>query len=480
MGDHNQDQFSRGGQYTERYYSSLPTPASISSEQTSYTPGGCYPEQPPLQDSGSIWGPEPQTRHLLPTPSQYGVHDGQQPYETYQQCYIHESRRRASSSRDQYSSKEAVPNQALNRLSQARSYEGNPLPPPYQEYNAQRLFSDQPNSSLQQLLSSPNQSMSSASSSVRFPVNKLTKVIAIPATDATAGSPFLRAYPPVLQNFNIPQESFLEFIDRFNRAAVASPPVQILGLAGNIVSMVPLHTAQIVGGTINAASNFGSRAIAKGHTEMVLRDANRDIFEPRGLKVQVAKLDAVASIGRMPILTPGGKIEKHAAVLQPFESDDNYRFSTAQERRLKGLAPWIERLDVAGLPQLAEGSNMLSKMHASVSENQRRKGEEKMLKERGKIQKEFSKGSEKAQKEYEKKMAELDRDQSRAEGRRKDKDRQRDLRRVEERREKAEREFEHRMTRSEKERMKDDKEEKGLKKILFLIVTNLDGRVANM
>ena len=321
--------------------------------------------------------------------------------------------------------------------------------------------------------------MSSASSFNHSPANKLAKVIAIPATDPTAGSPFLRAYPTVLQNFNISRDGFLEFLDRFNRAAVASPPVQILGLAGNIVSMVPLHTAQIVGGTINAASNIGARAIAKGHTEMVLRDANRDIFEPRGLKVQVAKLDAVASIARMPILTPDGKIEKHAAVLQPLEGDDDYRFSTAQERRLKALAPWIEQLDVEGLPQLAEGSSMLSKMHASVSESQRRKGEEKMLKERRKIHKEFSKESEKAQKEYENKMAELDRDQSRAEGRRKDKERERDLRRVEERREKAEKEFKHRMARSEKERMKDDKEEKGLKKILFLIVTNLDGRIAN-
>lgn len=322
--------------------------------------------------------------------------------------------------------------------------------------------------------------MSPASSSTLFSVNRLAKVIAIPATDPTAGSPFLRAYPSVLQNFNLPRENFLEFLDRFNRAAVASPPVQILGLAGNIVSMVPLHTAQIVGGTINAVSNIGSRAIAKGHTEIVLRDANRNIFEPRGLKVQVAKLDAVASIARMPILTADGKIEKHAAVLQPFESDDDYRFATAQERRLKALGPWIEKLDVEGLPQLAEGSNMLSKMHASVSENQRKKGEEKMMKEREKAQKEFFKGSEKAQKEYEKKMAELYRDQSRAERRRKDKDRQRDLRRVEERREKVENEFEHRMARSEKERIEDDKEEKGLKKILFLIVTNLDGRVANM
>lgn len=366
------------------------------------------------------------------------------------------------------------------------SYEYGPTPPPYQPYVAGPShftpIYDTPASHPSSLQSTrqpspitPHYAPINAISSGR----KLTQIIAIPATEATAGSAFLRAYPPVLQQYNISREQFLSFLDNVNRAAVASPPVQILGLAGNIVSMIPLHTAQMVGGAVNAASNIGTRVIAKSHTEMVLSKANKELFKPYGLQVQVAKLDAVAAIARMPILGPDGQVNKKCSILQPLQNGEQSQFVTAQERRLQALGPWIERLDLEELPELAEGSNFLSKMHASASERGRAKGEKNMMKDRGKAQKEYSKDYEKAQKEYEKKMAEVDRDQAKAERKRKERSRERELRKVEKKRAEIEERFSQDMGKAEKHRQKDDKEEASLRKLLFLIVTNADGRIVH-
>lgn len=313
-------------------------------------------------------------------------------------------------------------------------------------------------------------------SSISSP-GKLTKAVVIPATNTALGSPFLRAYAPALSGLGISREDFLGFVDKLNRVAVASPPLQILGLAGNIVGMVPLHTAQIVGNSVNMAAKVGVAVASKGATEICLRDANKELFGPRGLKVQVAKLSAVAAITRMPILTADGKIDKKASLLQPLDDEFECATMSAQQRRINALGSYIEQLEIEDLPELGRGSNPLSRMHAAVSEKQRAKGEKKMLKERAKGQKEWTKDLEKAEKEYAKKLRELEKEESKAQGRRREKKREEDLLKVKHEREKLEAKYEKELGKVEKDRVKDDKEEEGFKKILFLIVTNLDGKV---
>lgn len=205
---------------------------------------------------------------------------------------------------------------------------------------------------------------------------------------------------------------FLQFLDGLNRAAVASPPIQVLGLAGNIVSMVPLHTAQIVGGAVNTAAKIGTVAVSKGRVEAHLREANRDIFGPKGLKAEIAKLSALAVMAKMPILGPDGKVDKNLPLLQDLE-DDTLTLP-AQHRRVQALEKWIEKLEVLDLPTAEQSSNPISKMHASASERQRRKEEEKLVKDRSKAEKDWKKDSKKLEREYNKKMRELERDENRA------------------------------------------------------------------
>jgi hypothetical protein len=72
----------------------------------------------------------------------------------------------------------------------------------------------------------------------------LRQPIAIPATAANLGSHFLRTNPTELGAFNLPPSDFLSFLDELNRLLVVSPPVEVLGLAGDIVGLVPFATAQ--------------------------------------------------------------------------------------------------------------------------------------------------------------------------------------------------------------------------------------------
>ncbi|XWW97873.1 hypothetical protein V2A60_005869 [Cordyceps javanica] len=304
------------------------------------------------------------------------------------------------------------------------------------------------------------------------PANQLGdafKLIAIPATSAKLGSPFLRAYPPALEFCGISRPSFIQFIDRLNRAAVASPPIQVLGLAGNIVGFVPLHTAQIVGNAVNLAAKVSTVAVSKGRTEMLLKEANNTMFKAAGLEVQVAKLDVVAKLGQIPILDQEGKVNKNSSILLPFDGDEHDRTMNAHERRVQALATWLSPLDVESLPELDEANNVLGRMHAKVSERQRQKEEAKVVKDRNKMYKSYAKDRAKEDGEYWEKMREYNDREARIQekgGRRMEKE----LQELRKKREKLTKEHDKEVGKIEKERRKDDKEEESMRKILFLVI----------
>ncbi|KAJ4258850.1 hypothetical protein NW762_007937 [Fusarium torreyae] len=303
------------------------------------------------------------------------------------------------------------------------------------------------------------------------------KPIAIPATSSKLGSPFLRAFPPILEDrYNFPREVFLRFLDDLNRAAVASPPVQILGLAGGIVSMVPLGTAQIVGNSVNAAANLSTFAMSKSRSELCIRKANKELFMPRGLKLEFAKLDAVARCAQIPILNSEGKIEKNTMILGPLEDALEQSSMSAQQRRLQALEPWIAPLDLTPLPDLHVPDNFISKMHAATSERQRLKEEKKIEKDRVKAHKDWTKDSRKAQEDYEKEMRKIEKETLKVHKKcaKDPRELEKELKKLNKEREKCEKEYDKEMGKVDKDRQKDDKEEKGVRKVLWLLIRPLD------
>lgn len=305
---------------------------------------------------------------------------------------------------------------------------------------------------------------------------RLIKPIAIPATSHKLGSPYLRAYPSILATYGISRDSFLDFLDKLNRVSVASPPAQVLGLAGNIVSFVPLHTAQIVGGAVNAAANLSTYAMSKGQTEMLVRNANETLFAPRGLKLEVVRLDAVAKLTGMPILNASGKVDKNLSLLAPIvdtEGCDTEPIS-AQQRRIDVMLPWIQPLEISPLPDVNTPDNLWSKLHAKASERQRGKEERKLLKDRKKAHEDYSKDSQEAQHELEKKTLELYKEEQKILKKEKGKKLDSELRKVEKERAKVRKEYEEEMRSVEKDKRKDDKEEEGMRKILWIIIRELN------
>ncbi|KIW90100.1 uncharacterized protein Z519_09531 [Cladophialophora bantiana CBS 173.52] len=365
-----------------------------------------------------------------------------------------------------------------------------PYPYPYPHAHAQPL----PSSRL-----SPASSQSQSQSQSR---SRVAKPIAIPATLARYGSPFLRAYPPCLAEYHISPTLFLSFLDTLNRVAVKSPPLQALSLAGNMVGFVPEPTAQIVGAAVNLTAEISAGVVQRGRTEIELRRANTDIFNPRGLKVEIAKTEALAKlVGMDGVFDDRGKLNKNARLLLPLEGvaeadagspaqyDDNV---SGQQRRLDAMRPWIAELEVTPLPLIDVPTNALSQLTVKMSEMDRRNGEKKLVAKRNKLQNEYRKEAAKAQMEFDREMAKLNKDVEKhlreiddklADATRKQKsrdvaklerDRQRVLDRYDRERRKEEKDFQKDMREVEKDRMSDDTEEKSMRKLNWLVIRNLN------
>lgn len=323
--------------------------------------------------------------------------------------------------------------------------------------------------------------------------SKLGKPIAIPATLAAYGSPFLRAYPPALAAYSIPPSTFLAFLDTLNRVAEKSPPLQALGLAGNVIGFVPSAAAQMAGGIINLTAGVATGVLQHGRTEIELKRANEELFRPRGLKVEIAKTEALAKLAGIPgVLDASNKLNKKARLLMPLEPID--MTSTAsisgQERRLESMRPWIAELDVTPLPDIDQPTNALSRLTVKANERNRAKGEKKLIEKRGKAAEEFNKESRKARRELDKEMDKIERerdkdlrdvdkklDEADRKGRNADRwerERERILNRFEREKTKVEERYQREIDKADVGSLSDDEEEKNMRKLYWLVIRDIN------
>ncbi|KAJ6184373.1 hypothetical protein N7519_005674 [Penicillium mononematosum] len=172
------------------------------------------------------------------------------------------------------------------------------------------------------------------------------KPIAIPAITSSSDSPFIRAYPPVLRNHQLPKESFLTFLDQLNKDIVA---------------------------TVSGLASLGSQGMSKSRTDSSVKQANKDIFGPRGLRVEIGKLDALAHVAKLPILDSQGKINRQAplflqlqneASMANAEIDERQQQELNLQRRIATLQPWIAELEFEILPWSSKSK--LTRFNASL------------------------------------------------------------------------------------------------------------------
>ena len=258
---------------------------------------------------------------------------------------------------------------------------------------------------------------------------------------------------------------------------VVSPPVRALGIAGSIVGMVPLVTAQIVGGAVDVASKLAAHGMSKGRSEMFIREANKKIFAPRGMRVDIVKLEVVARVAGIPGLGADGKVNKDAKLLAPIDGLE--ADLSAQQRRLIAFAPWTSPLELIPSDHQDVPDNMFAKIHAAASERQRSKEETKMLEKRAKAQRKGDKRLDKLREDFDKDMDKLNKDEAKV--RRKEAEKPEkmasELRKLEKERGKVQREYDEKNEGAqggEGKSVKKDKEEAAVRKILWLLIRNQD------
>ncbi|PVH78895.1 hypothetical protein DL98DRAFT_381553, partial [Cadophora sp. DSE1049] len=208
--------------------------------------------------------------------------------------------------------------------------------------------------------------------SVPIQPTPLTKPIVLPQIRKGRTQAFFRAWAPGLQSKGITQSDFLSFIDNLNVVATKSPPLQIVDLAGGIIALVPHAWFNVAGLAVSISAKLGAAAVSKGRTELYLREVNKKLFGPRGLKVSIASTLATREILKVP-----GSLPKLASL-----SDETFYINTA-ERALRAVAPYSAHLEL-DVPPPTEQSTMLAKVSAKEAASKDRKNHKKVMKKRDK------------------------------------------------------------------------------------------------
>lgn len=222
-------------------------------------------------------------------------------------------------------------------------------------------------------------------------IRKLESPIAIPQTAPGLGRSFLRAWAPVLQYHDIKVRDFVAFIDNLNVVSTASPPLQILDLAGGFMGMVPHHWAIVAGHAMQGTAKLGSAAVSMGRTELYMREMNATVFMPRGLKASLVSTNAMRAVLRIPVDRP---------ILAPLTAE-TMALSTV-ERVVIAVGPYNAVLDL-NVPPPTEQVTKLALLSAKQVAAQEKRMQKKDLKHREKA---LRKTEEKKEKENEKKEKE--------------------------------------------------------------------------
>ncbi|KAJ3710970.1 hypothetical protein FB446DRAFT_790945 [Lentinula raphanica] len=120
------------------------------------------------------------------------------------------------------------------------------------------------------------------------------------SVNANPASAFARGYNAALETVGITPEMFLSFIDGLNLAIVASPPLRIVNVVGQIVGFVPNHWAMIASIIVTTSAQVGMRVLSKTLTDRYLRAANLNLFKPRGLSVRLCTTPAMLRLVAPP------------------------------------------------------------------------------------------------------------------------------------------------------------------------------------
>ncbi|KAF3767517.1 hypothetical protein M406DRAFT_345484 [Cryphonectria parasitica EP155] len=94
---------------------------------------------------------------------------------------------------------------------------------------------------------------------------------------------FVRAYAPILEDVGIDQPTFLDFINKLNKAMEPSPWIQTINLASFAAQHVPEPVTVAVSIACKIAADAAAEVHSRSKTNKFLDTVNEDFFRPRGL-----------------------------------------------------------------------------------------------------------------------------------------------------------------------------------------------------
>ncbi|KAM0233988.1 hypothetical protein ACHAPO_006865 [Fusarium lateritium] len=120
-----------------------------------------------------------------------------------------------------------------------------------------------------------------------------SRPIVLPSSSIGGGleatPPFIRAYPPVLGSYGISSSEFMAIVDALNVALAEPAPLKAIQIAGDGLGFVPDPVCQGVSLGLGLAAGTATAATAYIRPKRVLERVNRDIFSPKGLKMEILK-----------------------------------------------------------------------------------------------------------------------------------------------------------------------------------------------
>ncbi|KAK9352673.1 hypothetical protein V1523DRAFT_413342 [Lipomyces doorenjongii] len=229
-------------------------------------------------------------------------------------------------------------------------------------------------------------------------IPRFRKPIVLPQMMSGVGVPFCRAYSRELESHGICCEEFLEFVDRLNVVSTANPPLQVLGLVGSVLGLVPSVSFQIAGAATQAVAKVGVYAVSNCRTESFMKQANRELFAPRRLRVELCNTSALSKMlglsSEVPFFAPLSHVNKDQPV---------------NERRLAALDGYVSSLTFQ-VPPPGPQASVLARLSDKQVERQLKRSENKLMKDRGKALKKIPGEHQKSSKEYEKGMRNLNKE----------------------------------------------------------------------
>ncbi|KAK1687578.1 hypothetical protein BDP55DRAFT_630773 [Colletotrichum godetiae] len=215
-------------------------------------------------------------------------------------------------------------------------------------------------------LSNPKRSWGLLQKPVVIPIVDFARPLKVPL-------PFMRAYSQGLRAHETYEEDFVAFLDNLTVAQGPPAPLTMLNTASSIVGLIPNHWAQLAGGIANVTAGLGTAAIRIIRTKIFLDEANRDYFEPRGLRASICKSKSLAAklgcgeqLPELSLITP-----------------ETYEMSL-QDRRMRTLEPYIAPLTFE-VPPPSRERNLVDRMTEKQIERAVKKNDKQREKKQGKV-----------------------------------------------------------------------------------------------